>query len=327
MKKLLYAFLLIITIFATVACGNETVAYDVYVTVYPLQYVTEEILKDTSLTVGIVPGVSSHQDSVDWSPKEIIAMRSATLLFYVGANYDQYIDLQVESIFVDEGVELVKIENETNYIQFIPGIIDDHDHNTETTASKVLTEADTLGLDPHFWISPIRMMQVAKLIYDRLVLKYPMMLTTLASNYNQLIDNLTTLSLDFEQVLLNQSNVAMFSTNLFGYLREDYGLQYISISPGYHEETEQFTTQEKEEIVNDAILYNIKYIIYERYTSSPLSNAVFTDLTFLGYEPIKLEYDILQSLTDDERSLGEDYISIMTANLELLKLAVGYIEE
>ena len=316
-----------LTVLATVACGSETIAYDVYVTVYPLQYITEEILKDTTLTVGIVPGVSSHQDSVDWSPKEIIAMRNATLLFYVGANYDQYIDLQVESIFAEEGVELVKIENETDYIQFIPGIIDDHDHNTEITSSSALTEAETLGLDPHFWISPKKMIQVSKLIYDRIILKYPMLISTLASNYNQLIENLTDLSLDFEQVILGQNDTAMFSTNLYGYLREDYGLHYISISSGYHEETEQFTTQAKEEIVNDAILYNIKYIIYERNTSSPLSNAVFTDLNFLGYDPVKLEYDILQSLTDEERSLGEDYISIMTANLELLKLAVGYIEE
>lgn len=325
MKKIIFSFLIITMGLMTIACQNTTVAYDIYVTVYPLQYMTEEILKSTSITVGIVPGVTSHQDSVDWSPKEIIAMTQAVYLVYVGANYDQYIDKQIESIFSNKPVELVKIENESAYIEYIPGIIDDHDHDSTTTES--ITEPDTLGLDPHFWISPKKMIQVAQLLYDKLLLKYPDLETILTANYNQLVINLQTLSDDFDKVISAQNKMVLFSTNLYGYLRNDYGLDYLSISPGYHEETEQFTSQEKEEIVSDAIYYQITYVVYERYTTSPLSNAVFTELISRGVEPIKLEYDILQSLTNEEKALGKNYISKMVDNLELIKLAVGYIEE
>lgn len=326
MKKILLSILLLLTILSSLGCLDNNVSHDIYVTVYPLEYVTQQIIKGTSLTVGIVPGVSSHQDSIDWSPKEIISMTEAKYLFYVGANYDQYIDFQIESIFTNKAVELVKIENQTDYIEFIPGIIDDHDHE-ETISEETIHEEDTLGLDPHFWISPQKIIEVSKLIYDKLVEKYPHSETIFDSNYQELITNLQTLSDAFEEVLSNQTHMAMFSTNLYGYLRNDYQLEYISISPGYHEETEQFTSQEKEEIVNDAILHVIQYIIYEKNTSSPLSNAIFTDLENLGYEPIKLEYDILQAITDEDKSLGKDYISVMYENLELLKLAVGYSEE
>lgn len=323
MKKLLLAVLLFFSLLLLVGCQEEEINHDIFVTVYPLEYMMEELISGTSLTVGIVPGVTSHQDSVDWSPKEIIAMTEASLLIYVGANYDQYIDFQIESIFQNKDVELVKIEDETDYMTLIPGIIDDHDHDTESTT----TEESTLGIDPHFWISPKRLLDVAPLLYDKLIEKYPQLEMTFTSNYNDLVASLTDLDEAFTEVISKQVTSAMFSTNLYGYLREDYGLEYLSISPGYHEETEVFTTQEKDEIVGDAINEGIQIIIYEKYSTSPLSNAIFDELELRGYEPIKMEYDILQTLTDEDKSNGKDYISVMYENLELLKAALGYVEE
>ncbi|MBU0997596.1 MAG: zinc ABC transporter substrate-binding protein [Firmicutes bacterium] len=321
MKKMILIFILLISVGFSSACQDyQTESYDVYVTVYPMQYVAEEILKGTSKTVGIVPGVSSHQDSVDWSPKEIIAMTQASLLFYVGANYDQYIDFQIESIFSNKDVELVRIQDQTDYIEFIMGVVDDHHSEDETTND------DVLGYDPHFWISPKKVLQVSQLIYDKLSEKYSSMQVILDANYQNLVTKLESLDDDFSTVISGQVTYMMFSTNLYGYLRNDYGLNYLSISPGYHEETEQFTTQEKEDIVNEAVLHEIQYIVYESTATSPLSNAVFTELQNLGYEPIKLEYIVLQALTNDDKDAGKDYISVMYENLELIKLATGYIE-
>lgn len=322
MKKILYVLFSFFILASTLACV-ETISYDIYVTVYPLQFLVEEITKGTTITTGIVPGVSSHQDSVDWAPKEIIAMTEATYLFYIGANYDQYIDFQINSIFQNKDVELIKIEDETAYIEYIPGLI--HEHSDDTTTI-IEDDDEHLGIDPHFWISPMKMQQVAALIYDKLAIKYPSLLVIMRANYDQLYLTLQTLSDAFDEVISSMIEPILTSTNLYGYLRNDYGLEYLSISPGYHEESEQFTTQQKEEIVQEAIFHQIKYIIYQRNTSSPLSNAVFNALMGLGYETIKLEYDILQSLTNDEKSSGKDYISVMYDNLELLKLAIGYVE-
>lgn len=322
MKKLAF-FLLLPLILSAIAC-TATPTYDIYVTVYPLQFITEEIVQGSSMEVGIVPGVSSHQDSVDWSPKDIIAMTQATYLFYVGANYDPYIDFQIESIFQNKTVELVKIEDQSDYIEFIPGIVDVHDDNT-TTAEDV--PLNLLGSDPHFWISPNKMLDVSRLIYDKLLLKYPQFNTLFEVNYTNLVARLQSLSNDYSLVIAEQTKLALFSTNLYGYLRDDYGLEYISISPGYHEETEQFTTAEKEAIVAEIQLHDINVVIFELYTTSPLSNAVFTELEKLGVNPIKAEYNILQSLSDDERQSGEDYISKMQDNLDILRLALGLTEE
>jgi len=301
-----------------ISCSEQE-SYDVYVTVYPLKFVTEKIFEGTGYTVGIVPGVSSHENSVDWSPKEIISMTEATYLFYVGGNYDMYIDYQINSIFINKQVELVKIEEQTSYIEFIEGIL--HAHDDEEA------EELTLGTDPHFWISPLKVQQVTSLIYDKLSVKFDDPDNHMLENYNNLIEALQDLSDAFAEVISNATMLAMTSTNIYGYLRHDYGFDYVSISPGYHEEVDQFTTQEKEIIVNHAIENNIRYIIYELYTTSPLSNAVYDALVTLNMDPVKLEFNILQSLADEEILNGENYITVMYQNLELLKLALGYETE
>jgi len=327
MKKIFLVLLGCFTFFFVNACNHEIIEHDVYVTVYPMQFIVEEIFKDTPLTVGIVPGVTSHESSVDWSHKEIIAMTKAGLLFYVGANYDRYIDLQIDKIFKNKDVELIKLENFPDYLTFILGVVhdhhhdddnDDHDHEEPTSSP--------LGYDPHFWISPLRVLDAAELIYDQLVEKYPEYVATFATNYALLEFDLQTLSQEFATVISAQTQKILTSTNIYGYLRADYGLNYFSISPGYHEETEQFTSTEHEAIVTEATLYQIRYIIYERNITSPLSNAVFTSLQNLGHQPVKLQYDILQTLTAKERSEGKNYLSIMYSNLDLIILATGYTE-
>ncbi|MDT8337223.1 MAG: hypothetical protein RQ856_05270, partial [Candidatus Izemoplasmatales bacterium] len=96
MKRVILLIFIVVQFLVISACSSQTRPHDIYVTVYPLQYVAEEILIDTEYTAGIVPGVTSHESSVDWSPKEIIAMTEATYLFYIGANYDYYIDYQID---------------------------------------------------------------------------------------------------------------------------------------------------------------------------------------------------------------------------------------
>ncbi|MCK5731441.1 MAG: zinc ABC transporter substrate-binding protein [Tenericutes bacterium] len=318
MKKILTFLLILFISLSMFSCTNQEDPHDVYVTVYPLKYIAEEILDGTEYSVGIVPGVSSHETSVDWSPKEIIAMTEAAYLFYVGANYDRYIDYQITSIFAEKEVTLVKFEDEPNYIQFIQGVV----HVHEDDSSDELDD-HSLGLDPHFWISPLKVKQVSQLIYDKLLLKFSDPIGRMALNYENLCNRLQELSDDYQEAIGNATNMAMTSTNLYGYLREDYGFDYLSISPGYHEESEQFTSLQKEEIVQHAVENNIRYIIYEMYTTSPLSNALFTELESLDMNPIKLEFNILQSLSDEDVANGNDYITVMYDNLALLELALG----
>lgn len=319
MKKLLLGLTLLFFGLSMASCTQAKYDHNIFATVYPVKYVIEELFKDTDLTVGIVPGVSSHNEAVDWSPKEIIAMGNAEYLFYVGANYDTYIDNQIGQIFTNKNVELVKIEN--NLVNYIPGIVhnhENHDHENELAS-------DALGYDPHFWISPKRMITLTENVYPLLLAKYPDYESTFATNYDTLMANLSTINLAFTNAISKTNKTIMTSTNLYSYLHEDYGLEFIPISPGYHEEAEQFTSAQKQTIVDEAILHHITHIVFERDSSSPLSNAVLSTLNSLDYNVVKLEFIIMDSLRHEDIQNKETYLTLMDKNLTVIHTATNQL--
>jgi ABC-type Zn uptake system ZnuABC Zn-binding protein ZnuA len=326
MKKGLLLFLLLLSATLLWGCQPENDGYDIYVTIYPVEYLVDSLLVGTDISCGIVPGVSSHSESIDWSPKEIIAMTSSRYLFYVGANLDMYIDEQSAGVFQDQEVTLVKIETEDPDF-LIPGVVHEHEDSEESES--------TLGYDPHFWVSPRKMIELVDLIYLKLIdgtTGYPEHAATILNNKTVLLNDLVTLDAQYDEVINETSNAVMTSTNLYGYLHYSYGLVTLPISPGYHEEAEQYTTAQKEEIVAEALLHDIRFILYEKSASSPLSDAVFDALINYSsdWDPIKLEYDILHSFPENDRQdeFGNprDYCTVMLENLEALKTATGYTE-
>lgn len=317
MKRSLITILLVLLVMILGACVETQPTYDVYVTVYPMQYLVEEIGSDV-VTVGLVPGVTSHHEAIDWSPKDIIAMQKANLIFYVGAQFDAYIDLQFEALFEKQAVELVKIETATDgdgqlYVPYLEG--ESHVHDEAHRA------ASNIGLDPHFWVSPKRMIMAAALVRDKLIAHAPQKEDLIQTNYDNLIVKLTALDEAFETGIAAQTKAVMTATNIYTYLHADYNFESFSISPGYHEETEQFTAQEKEAIVAEAIEHDIKHILFEKNSSSPLSEAVLQALLSAGLVVERLEYHILHALFASDIAQGEDYLSIMEANLRLIETA------
>lgn len=322
MKKLSALLLLFLSLLTSQACTTQYETYDVYSTVYPMQFLAEQIGKNV-VTSGLVPGVTNHHDSVDWSAQDIKAMIHADFLFYVGVGFDPYIDQKFVELFQNKPVQLIKIEtakDEDNlpYVELIEGVVHEHDHDHEDEVHG----HNALGIDPHFWMSPKRMIQAARLVYETFIQKYPGYQATLQNNYQVLISQLTSLSAQLQAAVDRQTKVVLTATNIYGYLRVDYGFDSLSISPGYHEETEQFTVQEKDEIVQEAIFHQIKYILYEKNTSSPLSNAIFQALQTQGHQPVKLEYHILHNLFQDDYQNNRHYLSIMTQNILLLETAM-----
>jgi len=313
MKKMMALLLVLFGLSAVTACAPAEEGYDLYATVYPLVYLLGNMTAGTGLSAGMVLGISSHDTTADWSPKQIIAMKSAGMLVYVGANLDAQIDNQLTGVFKEmfEDGRIVKIENE---IDFIEGVVHHHDEAESETTTTEAEEPTTLGYDPHFWVSPLRMLLVNDILCAKLVALYPEHEAQIAANHDTLEANLTALSEAYQTGIDAGTKFMMTSTNLYGYLHADYGIETISISPGYHEETEQFTAQHKQEIVDDAILHGVRFILYEKNASSPLSEAVIDSLNAAGlaYVVGKLDFNIMDTVPSD----GSTYIEIMYLNLE-----------
>lgn len=317
MKKIGVVLILISTVFIILSCTQEVEKHDVYVTVYPLKFVVEELFQNTEYTVDIVPGSTSHEYSAEWAPKEIIAMKDAEILYYIGANYDQYIDKKL-TVFDDAHVEIILIEEQTDYIEYIPGVIHEHEHDDEE-----VTETDTtsLGLDPHFWISPKRMLDVLELIHTDLIDHFPSEKTVIDNNYIDLKSKLEELHLDFTETISQLTKPVLTSTNLYGYLTADYGLEVIPVSPGYHEEPDNMLPADSDHIIEEVLAHYITIIIYESNKTSPASDSIFSEMELWGLDPEKRQYNILQALPDEDINMNKDYISEMMVNLSILEEA------
>ncbi|MFW5889150.1 MAG: metal ABC transporter solute-binding protein, Zn/Mn family [Bacillota bacterium] len=317
MKKILGLIFIIFQVLLISSCSQTAEEHDVYVTVYPMKYITEELFIDTEYTVDIVPGVTSHEHSAEWAPKQIIAMKNATYLFYIGANYDQYIDMKL-NVFEDADVQLIKMETEMNFIE---GIIHDNDHDHDDDHEEDANGDSPLGKDPHFWISPQRVLILLDIIYDYLIIEFPNDIDTLETNYLSLKANLTALHIDYLEAISILSRPVLTSTNLYGYLEHDYDLDFMPISPGYHEEPDNIRPNETERILYEIEYHNITKLIYEKNKTSPSTDIIYDEMIRLDIEPEKLYFDILQALPDKEIAKGRDYIRIMYENLEVLKTA------
>ncbi|MFH0993540.1 MAG: metal ABC transporter substrate-binding protein [bacterium] len=325
MKKILAVFLVLFGVSAVSACTPATTEYDFYATVYPVVYLIDEIADGTGLTVSMVPGITSHQTTTDWSSKEIIGMTKASLLFYVGANLDAYIENQIDGVFENLYIagRLVKIEDS---VPFMEGIIHDHVEEEDAMAAD---EPSALGHDPHFWVSPKMMIEVAAVILEKMIWAYPEYEADFTANAATVVAALNALADRYQAAIDAGTKVMMTSTNLYGYLGDTngeaegngfgFGLHTISISPGYHEEPDQLTVPQRQAIVDEAILHGIRYIVFEKSASSPISEAVVSALNEAGltYVVARVEFNIMSTVPE----AGLDYIQVMDANLTAIVTA------
>ncbi|HSG68122.1 MAG TPA: zinc ABC transporter substrate-binding protein, partial [Bacteroidales bacterium] len=100
------------------------------------------------------------------------------------------------------------------------------------------------GIDPHIWMSPGRMEEMARVVYSRLAAIFPENKEYLRSNYQQLMKEIVSINSYAKRQLLpwKGSDFLLFHPSL-GYLAKDYGLRQHAIefegkepSPGHLQE-------------------------------------------------------------------------------------------
>lgn len=323
MKKVL--LLIIATIIAlTLTACNKDPEYEnvVYVTLYPTQYLVEEIAGDT-VHVEYVPGGNSHGSSFDPSAKEIVDILEADLLFYVNGGADSYIEASVD-LFSDGNVELVNMENHLTYNEIClthshehvedEGSIDEHDTTCDT---------NSLTPDPHFWLDPVRMIDAAEFIKTKLISVYPENAELYNNNWTALNAGLEKLHDDYQLMADSATKTILTTVRLFTYWEDRYEIEIISISNDVH--SSEVTTGDYAELLDEAVSHNIFYVIFEKNANSPEGDLFLTTLQAkyneLGWDDAsKLYLHGLGKITKEEIENGSNYISIMYDNLEVLNI-------
>jgi zinc transport system substrate-binding protein len=186
--------------------------------------------------------------------------------------------------------------------------VEDAAGDTHGKALDLLDGLDVRDGDPHVWLDPVRYARMVETIGKTLGKKAAA--GALAARVRALDAEYRAGLADCERHELVTSHAA------FGYLAERYGLEQIAAT-GLSPEAEP-GPRDVERVVDLARAHGATTIFVEPLVSPDLAESIAREA---GARTAVL--DPLEGLTEDELATGDDYFSVMRANLAAIRGALG----
>ncbi|MFS1518926.1 metal ABC transporter solute-binding protein, Zn/Mn family [Bacillus sp. SCS-151] len=171
--------------------------------------------------------------------------------------------------------------------------------------------------DPHIWLDPLRAIELAENIKNKLSELKPEHASVFESNYIQLKENLEKLDEEFKSTIeSSKTDIILVSHAAYGYWEARYGIEQIAItglSP-----TQEPSLKQLQNIIEESKEHGLHYVIFEQSVTPKVVKTIQKEL---GAESLSLHN--LESLTEENIKQGDDYFSIMRMNLHTIKTALN----
>ena len=267
---------------------------------YPLQFVAQRVAGDhaevTSLTQ---PGAEPHD--LELTPRQVANLTTASLVIYQ-KGFQPAVD---EAVVQSGNSELIDTSTVVP-LRPVSTIEDDHDHGPGAGP-------DGPEMDPHAWLDPMSVSMVARTVQERLTTLDPDHSAEYSRNADALHKQLVSLDRSFRAGLRHCIRSEFMTTHAaFGYLAARYHLTQIAIS-GLSPDSEPSPARIAE-VQREARDHQLSTIFYETLVSPAVAQAIADDL---GLATDVL--DPVEGITSQSR--GQDYLSVMYANLSALRKA------
>lgn len=282
MKKYI---IIIIALLLVTGCGSETKNAEIYTTIYPITYITDELIGDEIVVKSILPNNVDIHD-FELKPSDLTNISNSKLFIDLGYN-----------IVFDTSEIKKSIGTETTFLS-----LDKYLDETATTTSSG-------NENVHIWLDPINMISMSSIIKDELIGLYPSLEKEINENYNDLVSDLNELDIEYVNALSNVSiNTIITTHDAFSHL-DKYGVSALSIYDESH--SSEPTQQELNTIIDTMNEKAIKYVVVEN--QNELSN-VSVILNETNSSTVIL-YDLSASPINND----DDYIDVMEDNLITLR--------
>lgn len=310
------------------ASGGDDDVVQVLASFYPLQYLAEQVGGDLVSVSNLTPPASEPHD-LELSPAQVRRVGEADLVVYL-TGFQPAVDEAVTSRapeHVVDAADVVELEENPGSVEHAADgshAEDEHAHDEhaddehagEEHAEEEHAEEgdghDHGALDPHFWLDPSRMIPVAHAVAEQLTAADPDNADTYAANAEALEQRLTALDGELAAGLEQCAGATLVTAHTaFGYLAERYGLEQVGISIDPESEPSPARLRAIGAIVES---HGVETIFTETLTSPKVAETLASDL---GVAADTL--DPLEGLSDDATASGEDYESVMRANLAALQ--------
>ncbi|MBE6623842.1 MAG: zinc ABC transporter substrate-binding protein [Ruminococcaceae bacterium] len=303
MKKTILSILLILLTLSCLclsSCGEEEKddgTLKIVATLFPQYDFAKNIAGDKAkVELLLPPGADSH--SFDPSMKDILKMSDADLFIYTGAEMELWSESFAKNVKSDctvvdlsEGIDLCGSEQHG------------HDH---------------LNVDPHIWTSPANAMKMVMKICDSLCEKDKENEDYYKENASVYLEKLETLDGQIREVSGNSDKTLYFGGEFsFLYFVKEYGFSYFSLYDSCSSHSEP-SSKKISEMVEKMKEDEAKVLFYPELSSAKAAKSVANET---GARLLMLHS--CHNLTDEEISSGENYLSLMTKNLENIKEALS----
>ncbi len=314
------------------AAGDPTNAGDtlhIVTTIFPeydwVRNILGEEADHVDLTLLLDNGVDLH--SYQPTAEDILTISTCDLFVYVGGESDDWVeDVLEESMNPDmQVIELLDVLGDAvREEEVVEGMEADHDHEHEEDHDHDHEEGPEY--DEHVWLSMRNAEVICAALCDALCAVDPANADAYTANAESYTAQLQTLDAEYESVVAAAPDTAAGHTLVFGdrfpfrYLTDDYGLDYYAAFVGCSAETEasfetvSFLAGKVDELQVPCVL------IIDGSDGTIARTIVQSSST--PDLPI-LTLNSLQSVTADDLAAGTTYLSVMEANLEVLREALG----
>ena len=267
---------------------------------YPLQFIAQRVVGDHATVANLTqPGAEPHD--LELTPRQVARLTTASLVIYE-KGFQPAVD---EAVLQSENPEVI---DTTTVVPLRPLAVpgDDLGHREGVGRHHP-------ALDPHVWLDPTSVSQIAAAVEERLSAIDPAHAVDYTRNASALNKELRSLDRSFRSGLAHCVRTEFMATHAaFGYLAERYHLTQIPIS-GLSPDDEPSPARIAE-VQRVAREHGLTTIFSETLVSPAVAEAIAGDL---GLRTDLL--DPIEGITGQSR--GQDYLSVMSANLAALRKA------
>lgn len=286
--------------------NNNTIT--IYTTIYPLYDFASKIGGDRAEVINLVPtGTEAH----DFEPtsRDMIKLSDADIFLYNGSGFEPWIDDVLKSLDTSK----MNVIDMSQHID----LLHEEEEDTAHEESENNDEHAHEGVDPHYWLDPMRAKQMAAVIKDAMIEVDNNGKKIYEENFHLLQLELDKLHTEYKNAIAQTKRKELIvSHKAFSYLADRYELEQVAIS-GISPSDEP-SQKELKQIIEFAKAHDVKYILFETLVSGKVADVVKREI---GAESLTL--NPLEGLTKDDVKKGKDYFSVMRDNLESLKKALG----
>lgn len=288
--------------------NGEEDKISVYTTIYPIEYILDELLGEKG-DVKTILSPTSDPHSYEPTQKQLIEISESDMFFYLGLGLETMAN-KIEETVANENVETVEIGKylDLDKVTMYPS---SHDHEEEEDHDHEEDEDHEEHINHHIWMDPMNMVEMGKVVKEKIVEKYPELEEFVEENYLDFENKMIQLDKTYYDAFSDtRRNIFIVSHDSFAHLAK-YGLTSVPVKDEMN--SKEPTQQELLEIINIARENDISTVYYERNIPCPSLDIVKNEL-----DASSEVLDNLSVRTNEEIEQNVDYYDKAIANIGLL---------